>query len=148
MFRLMRLAPLCAALVLGSISCGTRGDERDVDIATGVANEFLTTIDDDAAAAWIDLASPLRDRVSEADWTAQIAKMRAPLGKPVARELQKAAYVDGLVDAPPGRYFVVEFASQFSRARCGERVVTMFENGAWRVAGYFVLDTQPNASAP
>ena len=148
MFRLMRLAPLCAALVLGTISCGPRGDERDVEIATAVAQEFLTTIDDDAAAAWIDLASPLRDRVSEADWTAQIATMRAPLGKPAARELQRAAYVDGLVDAPPGRYFVVEFASQFSRARCGERVVTMFENGAWRVAGYFVLDTQPNASAP
>ncbi len=148
MSRLPRLALLLVLLLLGAAACGPRGDERDVDLAAGVAGEFLKTLDDDAAAAWVDLASPLRDRVTEAEWAAQIAQMRAPLGKPVARELQRATYADGLVDAPPGSYFVVEFGSQFSRARCGERVVARFENGAWRVAGYFVLDTQPSAATP
>jgi hypothetical protein len=142
------VAPLLAALLLGAIACGLRGDARDVDVATGVASEFLKTLDADAAGAWIDLASPLRDHVTESDWTARIATMRAPLGKAIARELERATYAEGLVDAPPGSYFVVEFASQFSRARCRERVVATFENGAWRVAGYFVLDTKPNAATP
>jgi len=73
--------------------------------------------------------------------------MRAPLGRPIARELTSAAYAEALVDAPPGKYFMVEFESQFADARCGERVVAMYEHGAWRVAGYFVRNTRPNVAA-
>jgi hypothetical protein len=72
--------------------------------------------------------------------------MRAPLGHLVVRELAGAAYTDQIVDAPPGHYFMVEFDSQFSDAACGERVVAMFEHGAWRVAGYFVRNTRPRGA--
>jgi hypothetical protein len=137
------------ALALGALGCGAHGDARDVDVATRAASEFLDALDaNDAGGAWRELASPLRERVSEAQWPAQIAQMRAPLGRPVARELASAAYAEQLVDAPPGQYFMVEFESQFTDARCGERVVAMFEHGGWRVAGYFIRNTHPRGAAP
>jgi hypothetical protein len=141
-------APLLLALLALALACGPRGGPEDVDVAGEVASEFLRKLDaGDAGAAWRELASPLREQVPEAEWPAQIAGMRAPLGLPVARELASAAYSEQLVDAPPGRYFLVEFDSQFSRARCGERVVAMYERGAWRVAGYFVRNTRPSGAA-
>jgi hypothetical protein len=139
---------LSAAMLLTS-GCGPRGDAQDVDVATEIASGFLRKLDaNDAGGTWRELASPLRERVPEAQWPAQIAQMRAPLGQPVARELASAAYAEQLVDAPPGKYFMVEFESRYSDADCGERVVAMFEHGAWRVAGYFVLDTRPREPTP
>ncbi len=138
-----RFFALFVALLLAS-ACGPRGDAQDVDVATELASEFLRKLDaNDASSAWRELAAPLRERVPEAQWPAQIAQMRAPLGRPVARVLASAAFAEELVDAPPGQYFMVEFESQFSDAACGERVVAMFEHGAWRVAGYFVRNTRP-----
>ena len=142
---IVRFGALLAAL-LGALACGPRGDARDVEVATELASNFLRKLDTDAASTWRELASPLRASVLEAEWPAQIAQMRAPLGRPVARELASAAYTDALVDAPAGAYFMVEFESQFSEAACGERVVAMFEDGAWRVAGYFVLNTRPRGA--
>jgi Protein of unknown function (DUF4019) len=148
MLRPTAVLPLLAVLLLAS-ACGPRGDAQDVDFATELASEFLRKLDaNDAAGSWRELASPLRERVPEAQWPAQIAQMRAPLGRPVARELASAAYAEQLVDAPPGQYFMVEFESQFSEAACGERVVAMFEHGAWRVAGYFVRNTRPREASP
>ena len=139
--------PLFALLAL-CLACAPRGGPEDVDAVGEVASEFLRKLDaGDAAGAWPELAAPLRESVPESAWPAQIASMRAPLGRPVARELASAAYSEQLVDAPPGRYFLVEFDSQFSGARCGERVVAMFDQGAWRVAGYFVRNTRPSGGA-
>jgi hypothetical protein len=134
---------LLAALALG---CGPRGSKDDVAAVTQLASEFLRELDADPARAWRALAGPLRASVPEAQWPAQIAKMRAPLGKPLARELASAVFTEELVNAPPGKYFMVEFDSQFSDAACGERVVAMYERGAWRVAGYFVRNTRPRGA--
>jgi hypothetical protein len=137
------VAALITAALLGS-ACGPRGDAQDVDIATSVAEKFLRALDaGDSRETWRELASPLRSAVPEAEWPAQIARIRAPLGRPVAHQLVSATFTEALADAPPGRYFVVEFESQFADASAGERVVPMFENGAWRVSGYFVLNTKP-----
>ncbi len=148
----MRVLNSAGALVLAAallaLGCGARGDARDVDFATGVAEEFLRALDaGNAGDTWSELASPLRAAVPEASWPAQIARMRAPLGQPVAHRLVSATFSEALADAPPGRYFVVEFESQFSSANAGERVVPMFENGAWHVSGYFVRNTRPRAAA-
>jgi hypothetical protein len=137
-----RSRALFAALAL-AFACGPRGDAQDVDAATRLATEFLSALDADPSASWRELAEPLRASVPEAEWPAQIARMRAPLGRPVTRGLASAAFAEELVNAPPGRYFMVEFDSQFTEAACGERVVAMFEHGAWRVAGYFILNTRP-----
>ncbi len=143
-----RFVALFAALLL-AFGCGPRGDAQDVEVATELASAFLRKLDaNDASGAWRELASPLRERVPEAQWPAQIAQMRAPLGQPIARALASAAFTEELVDAPPGQYFMVEFESQFADATCGERVVAMFEHGAWRVAGYFVRNTRPRDAAP
>ena len=131
-----------AALALG---CAPRGDARDVDDAAGVAERFLRALDEnDAASTWSSLASPLRASVPEAEWPPRIAGMRAPLGDAGTRELSSAFYTETLEGAPQGKYFVLEFESSFSKAACGERVVAMFEKGAWRVAGYVVRDTRPH----
>lgn len=138
---------LVAAALLAS-ACGPRGDAQDVDIATGVAEKFLSALDaGEANATWSELASPLRAAVPEASWPAQIARMRAPLGRPVAHQLVSATFSELLADAPPGKYFVVEFESQFGDANAGERVVPMFENGAWRVSGYFIRNTRPRGAS-
>jgi len=134
---------LTAALAL---ACGPSGGREDVGIATELASEFLRQLDADPARAWPALAEPLRASVPEAQWPAEIERMRAPLGRPIARELASAAYTEEIANAPPGRYFAVEFDSQFTDAACGERVVAMYERGAWRVAGYFVRNTRPRGA--
>ena len=145
---LLRTPALLVAAALLVLGCGPRGGAQDVDVATGVAEEFLRALDaGNAGDTWSELASPLRAAVPEASWPAQIARMRAPLGQPVGHRLVSATFSEALADAPPGKYFVVEFESQFGDASAGERVVPMFENGAWRVAGYFVRNTRPHAGA-
>jgi hypothetical protein len=141
----MRSRALFAALALG-FACGPRGSADDVDTVTRLATEFLSALDADPSSTWRELAEPLRTSVPEAQWPAQIAQMRAPLGRPITRGLANAVFTEELVNAPRGRYFMVEFDSQFTEAACGERVVLMFERGAWRVAGYFVLDTRPRGA--
>lgn len=148
--RLRTGLPATRVLVLTALlglACGPRGEPEDVDAVTEIAGAFLRALDaGEAASTWRELAPNLRESFSEETWPAQIERMRAPLGQPVRRELVSAAYTDSLADAPPGRYFVVEFESQFSRAACGERVVAAFERGAWRVAGYFVRNTRPRGA--
>jgi hypothetical protein len=142
-----RWAVAAAGIALSlALGCGPRGSEQDVDVATRLATEFLRALDGDPASTWRELAEPLRARVPEAQWPEEIARMRAPLGKPVARELASAAFSEELADAPPGPYFAVEFDSQFSEAACGERVVLLFERGRWRVVGYFVRNTRPRGA--
>jgi hypothetical protein len=142
---LVRAAALlaCASVVC---ACAPQGSKDDVGVVTQLASDFLTALDADPAPTWRELAAPLRASVPEAQWSTEIARMRAPLGRPVARELASAAYTEELVEAPPGRYFAVEFDSQFSDAACGERVVVMFDRGRWRVAGYFVRNTRPRGA--
>ena len=134
------LAALAASLAFG---CGPRGEKEDIGVVTKLATEFLSELDADPASTWRALAAPLRASVPEPQWPAQIAQMRAPLGRPIARELASAAFTEQLADAPPGKYFMVEFDSQFTDAACGERVVAMYEHGTWRVAGYFIRNTRP-----
>jgi hypothetical protein len=141
-----RRRALLAALLLGALACAPRGGAEDVDVATRLASDFLLALDADPRSTWRELAEPLRASVPEALWPAEIARMRAPLGRPVARGLASAVFTEEIVDAPPGRYFMVEFDSQFTEAACGERVVATFERGAWRVAGYFVRNTRPRGA--
>jgi hypothetical protein len=141
----LRRRALSVAFLL-AFACGSRGDAQDVDAVTRLATEFLSALDADPSATWRELAEPLRASVPEAQWPAEIARMRAPLGRPIARGVASAAFTESLVNAPPGRYFMVEFDSQFTEAACGERVVAMFDHGAWRVAGYFVLNTRPRGA--
>jgi hypothetical protein len=141
----VRAAALLACGAL-SCACAPQGSKDDVGVATQLASDFLAGLDADPVSTWRELAEPLRASVPEAQWPAEIARMRGPLGRPVARELASAAYTEELVDAPPGKYFAVEFDSQFTDAACGERVVAMFERGRWRVAGYFVRNTRPRGA--
>jgi len=136
---------LAYAALAATLACGARGDAQDVDVASAVASQFLVQLDRGAAAeAWPALAAPLRANAPEAGWPQQIARMRAPLGRPVARQLASALFTETLAGAPPGRYFVIEYDAQFSDAACVERVVAMLEHGAWRVAGYVIHDTRPH----
>jgi hypothetical protein len=139
----LAITALAAGAALG---CGPRGEKQDVGAVTKLATEFLSELDADPASTWRTLAAPLRASVPEERWPAQIAQMRAPLGRPITRELASAAYTEELVNAPPGKYFLVEFDSQFTDAACGERVVAMYEYGAWRVAGYFIRNTRPRGA--
>ena len=141
----MTCRALLFALCALALACAPRGDASDVDAATEVATKFLRALDADPADTWSALASPLRAAVPEARWPAQIASMRAPLGDAGSHELASTLFTETLEGTPPGKYFVVEFESRFSKAVCGERVTLMFEKGAWRVAGYFVRNTRPHA---
>jgi hypothetical protein len=138
-------AALLAALAL-ALACGPSGGKEDVAAVTRLATEFLDELDANPASTWPELAEPLRTSVPAAQWPVQIARMRAPLGRPIARELASAIFTEQLVNAPPGKYFMVEFDAQFTDAACGERVVAMFERGRWRVAGYFVRNTRPRGA--
>jgi len=138
------LRVLLALSMLLAVACGARGDAQDIELASALATRFLEQLDaGEARESWPALASPLRASAPESSWPDQIARMRAPLGGPISRQLASALFTETLEGAPNGQYFVVEFESQFADAACGERVVAMFEQGAWRIAGYVIRNTRP-----
>lgn len=101
------------------------------------AEEFLAALDRGAAAAiYPELSSVLREASSETTFQALVGTIRGTAGATISRRLIGAAYTEKLPDVRPGRYFVLEFETKFSKRTLKERVVPRFEDGRWKVAGY------------
>lgn len=115
-------------------------DPAEQAAAGNLASEFLLALDQDRAAEiYPGLSAAFRDLVPELAFRALVATTRAGAGTPLSRRFLHSAYTEALPDAPPGRYFVIEYEAKFSERSFKERVVARFEGGAWKVAGYFAF---------
>lgn len=92
------------------------------------------------AASWDQAAALFREALPRAAWARQLQGVREPLGALEARKLTSAQVHASLPGVPDGRYVVMEFAAVYARKRSAIETVTVCleDDGAWRVAGYFV----------
>ncbi|MEM7218925.1 MAG: DUF4019 domain-containing protein [Pseudomonadota bacterium] len=89
--------------------------------------------------SWTDTSAAFQAKVSQTKWITLAGKARKPLGPLKRRELLGAAYEDELPRAGTGDYIIFQFQSKFARKpKAVETVTVVLENGAWRIAGYFV----------
>lgn len=69
-----------------------------------------------------------------------IKSSHAVFGPAQSRHVVGYAFTDGLEGAPPGRYGIVFYSSDFaSFAGTEEQVVFKDNSGQWQLAGYWVI---------
>lgn len=115
-------------------------DTEKADKAAAVAMEFFQLIDADKyAESWQMSAGLMKERVTEKDWVEKLTKARTLSGPLVERQEKDSSYSTTAVDSPDGEYISLIFESRFQRAESvAEYVTVMFDDGRWKVAGYFL----------
>ncbi len=67
------------------------------------------------------------------------AAVRSPIGELRSRTLVGAQYTQALPGAPDGRYVVIQYDAVFPHKKAAiETVTPMYEDGVWKVAGYYI----------
>jgi Protein of unknown function (DUF4019) len=112
------------------------GDEA---AAVAAAEAWLHQVDaGHYAESWDQSAAVLRGAVTKSQWEQSLQAVRGQLGKLSVRSLKSAAATSSLPGAPEGKYVVIQFATTFAQRPAVETVTPMWEQGGWRVAGYYV----------
>ncbi|HEX7091032.1 MAG TPA: DUF4019 domain-containing protein [Longimicrobiales bacterium] len=89
--------------------------------------------------SWQRAGKQFQQAVTAELWAQQAAAVVAQVGALKSRQLENAQYSTELPNAPAGEYVVLTYASAFANApRAREVVVTVLEDGEWRVVGYFI----------
>ena len=89
--------------------------------------------------SWNQAATLFRKAVGASDWAKAVQAAREPLGNLVDRSLLNATYSTTLPGAPDGEYVVLQFRTVFeNKAQAVETVTPMFDEGNWRVSGYYL----------
>jgi len=119
-------------------------EERDLAgsrAAKRQADAWLALLDSGRLEESWEAAAPVLQRSTpRAGWTESAAAIRASLGSPRLRKLISLMETRSVPSAPPGRYVVVEYRSEFARRPVAFESVTemLCDDGKWRVAGYAV----------
>lgn len=125
-------------LLLGAGGVANAGQE--VAAAEQAALRWLALIDHGRAAeGWQSAAALLRDSI-EADQLAQaIAEARVGFGEIIARRRLSGHKTRSLPGSPDGAYVVFVFETEFeNKKQAIETVTASFEDGGWRVGGYYI----------
>lgn len=147
---LVGLAGLVAALGFSPARADEDADRAAaVAAATEQAAHWLDALDGgDYGETWNDVAAVMKQGRSLDDWIADVGMPRSALGKPVARELQRADFATTVRGAPRGQYVTATYLTQFAAAPpILESILLTFADGRWRVAGYNAL-AAPSPPAP
>lgn len=81
----------------------------------------------------------LRAQLSQGEFAHKVEEARASAGEEKSRELLNASYTTELKGQPAGQYVVLQYGTDFSKKPdATETLVMSFENGYWRVAGWFI----------
>ncbi len=110
--------------------------------ATLAAEQWLSLVDSgQAGASWDEAASLLRDVLEKPQWQAALAATRQRLGGLRARRPLSRASMSALPGVPRGEYVVIRYESDFENKPGAVETITPMrdQDGAWRVAGYFIL---------
>ncbi len=113
----------------------------DCTISAWAARAWLAIVDAGRAReSWEAAATLFRGAVSAAQWEAQVAGFRPPLGTVISRERTAERLATQLPGAPDGEYAVLEFATSFANKRSAVETVTPMRDadGQWHVTGYFI----------
>lgn len=115
---------------------GTKTEQRETQaVAMAVLQEFDARDDE---ATWARTGTHLRGLIKQADWPKAISAYRGGMDELVARELTSYGFGDSLKGAPPARYAILMYHSDFGAHKVNEKVVLVHEDDQWKLAGYFV----------
>ncbi len=133
----MKHAIIGIVLVLFTVS-GFASEKEDA--AKEAALAWLGLVDSSRYEASWDAASSLfRQQVSSSDWARAVESARRPLGALQSREFVSATYAETLPGAPDGEYVVLIFSATYeNKAAAVETVTPMWDEGHWRVSGYYI----------
>jgi len=136
----MRTKAVAMMGVLALLACAHVKAAEHAD-ATAAAESWLAVVDAGRyGESWETAAVLFRQSVARPKWETAVAAVRKPLGSVVSRRLVSATPADSLPGAPPGKYVVLQFRTDFAqKAGAIETVTPMLgDDGVWRVSGYFV----------
>ena len=86
----------------------------------------------------------IRSKMDAAQFAQDMKKDRAPTGAKQTRKLLNATYTTSLSGAAPGEYVVLQYNTDFTNKKDAVETLTMsFENGYWRVAGWYLGQETP-----
>jgi hypothetical protein len=89
--------------------------------------------------SWQLAGNTFKKQVSDSIWNAALNKVRTPLGKINIRTNNSAKYTTSLPGVPDGEYVIATFKTSFDKKKEAlETVSAMFEDGKWRIVGYFI----------
>lgn len=134
----MQIPVLVLLLILLPMSAP--GSEQKKSAAEQEAGKWLALVDGmQYQESWKRAATLFRQQVSATQWRQAITAARNPLGNMVSRKLMASTYATSLPGAPDGEYVVLQYKTEFkSKKHAIETVTPMFDNGQWRVSGYYV----------
>lgn len=136
----MRRYTICMFVLCLSLWVGyAAAQDQDKAVATAAEN-WLSLIDaGNYSKSWREAAEYFRNAVSEEKWVHSLKAVRSPLGRLINRKVKSMSYATSLPGAPDGEYAVIQFETSFEYKQAAiETVTPMFENGAWRVSGYYI----------
>jgi hypothetical protein len=137
---------LCAAAP-ATLTAQERSDTAATreQLAQKAAEAWLPLVDGGKyQESWQRAAKQFRQAVTAEVWAQQVAAVAAQVGAVESRRLESAQHSSELPNVPPGDYVVLTYSSVFAKVpRAREVVVTVLEEGEWRVVGYFVGPAGP-----
>ncbi len=142
---LRRLVP--AVFLMTFVVSSVMADPGDEEAAIRAANEWLVLVDSGQfSESWEHSSSVFRETVPAEMWNDSLTGARAPLGKLVSRKVVFSRYTDALRGAPDRRYVIIQYEAQYEGNKLAiETVTPLYDNGEWRVSGYFI---RPRPAVP
>ena len=124
--------------LLGNVTYGI-SQSRD-ELAVTSALEWLALVDSvKYAESWDAAAAYFQGAVASEHWEASVSGVRKPLGDVTSRKLISSEYRTTLPGAPDGEYVIIQFDTSFEHKKSAVETVTpMFEDGQWKVSGYYI----------
>lgn len=144
-FAFVLLAAMTAVPALAQDSGMGDGEHADAKkAAQEAATEWLELTDTgEFAKSYEQSASMMTDKVEQKQWEQKIGQREKQLGALQAREFAEAQYRDSLQQMPDGEYVLLRYESQFEKAKFNEVLLTMKEDGEWKVASYTLRPMRP-----
>lgn len=109
--------------------------------ALDATQSWLALVDQgEYGESWVRAAVYFKNAISRDQWNQSLHAVRRPLGEVLSRTLKSRTFLTELPGAPDGQYVVIQFDTSFENKRSAVETVTpmLEQDGAWRVAGYFI----------
>jgi hypothetical protein len=112
--------------------------------ASHAAYLLLRSIDKgDYAGLWSKATIKAKSGLNESAWGSALSGMRKVFGSYKDRTEIGYGFSDRMSSGERGVFYVVKFKTQFSGMTADEKLVLSYEDGGWRLGGYFL---QPHGS--
>ena len=114
------------------------GEPSEHRAAEAAALAVLRDMDDDRFdKVWSEASPKMHDSTNGRVFKSVVGGLRKSAGTPGVRKLARSGFTEKMPDAPPGRYAVVIYETEFDGNSYEERAVLVRDNRRrWRLAGY------------